>query len=272
MSDELNQDQGIENQETQDTGDQRDPNALYRADGTQVNLNDLMAKHKRQVQGELKQTKEALTETQAAQQRLKSLAEGLAGGEVEDTEAFMRDLADTVNKLDTDAERQAKKAKADAKALQQAQEAAANYQGLYETSTIERAIRDAAPVGDEGAYSKEAQDLIVAALRSKATIKDGEAIFDGGTNEEGDPVVWKASDAVADMATNRGYFPLFSATVKAGSSGEIIEGMKFNKDGGVDPADMKDFAKYRELKRKNPQALHRTFGEPTSNFGGQPNQ
>jgi hypothetical protein len=272
MSDELNQDQGIENQETQDTGDQRDPNALYRADGTQVNLNDLMAKHKRQVQGELKQTKQALTETQEAQQRLKSLAEGLAGGEVEDTEAFMRDLADTVNKLDTDAERQAKKAKADAKALQQAQEAAANYQNLYETSTIERAIRDAAPVGDK-AFSKGTQDLIVQSLKGRAAIKDGEVIFDGGTNEEGDPVVWKASDAVGAMESDvENFGSLFTSTVKAGSSGELIEGMKFDKDGGVDPNDLKDFAKYRELKRKNPQALHRTFGEPTANFGGQPNQ
>jgi hypothetical protein len=266
MSDELNQ----ETQETQTNQEtpNDDPNALFRADGTRVNLNDLMAKHKRQVQGELKQTKQALTETQQAQQRLKQLAEGLAGGEVDDTETFMRELAETVNKLDTDAERAAKERRNQQKALEEAQQAAANYQNLYETSTIERAIRDAAPVGEK-AFSKGTQDLIVQSLRQKAAIKDGEVIFDGGKNEDGDPVFFKATDAVGAMEGDvENFGSLFTSTVKAGTTGDLVDGMKFDKDGGVDPEDLKDFAKFRELKKKNPAALHRTFGEPTSNFGG----
>ena len=273
MSDELNQgdEQNQQNENFQPQGgDQQDPNTLYRADGTPVNLNDVMAKHKRQVQGELKQTKQALTETQQAQQRLKQLAEGLAGGEVEDTESFMRDLAETVNKLDTDAERAAKKAAADAKALKEAQDAATEYKTRYERTTIERAIRDAAPVGDEGAYSKASQDLIVKDLRDKATFdKNGNVVFDGGTNEEGEPIVWDASAAVGSLKENvKEYGPLFTATVKAGTTGDLVDGMKFTKEGGVDPQDLKDFAKFRELKRKNPEALERTFGKATGNFGG----
>jgi len=271
MSDENNQ--GDQNQDP-NQGDQQnqtpqdDGNTLYRADGTPVKLNDIMAKHKRQVQGELKQTKQALTETQQAQARLKKLAEGLAGGEVEDTEAFMRDLAETVNKLDTDAERTAKAQRNQAKALTEAQEAAANYQRLYETSTIERAIKDAAPVGEKS-FSQGTQNLIVDALKKAAKIENGEVVFDGGKDEDGDPVVWTATDAVNAMEADVDNFgSLFTATVKAGMSGDLVDGMKFDKEGGVDPNDLKDFAKFRELKKKNPEALEKTFGKPTAHFGG----
>jgi len=271
MSDELNQnDQTQEIDNSPETKAPADPNTVYKADGTPVNLNDIMAKHKRQSQAELRQTKQALTETQQAQARLKELAEGLTGGQVDNPETLLQEMAEMVSKLDSDQEKASKAAKKKDADLQVAQQAAEDYRNRYETSTIERAIRDAAPVGPK-AYSPAAQNLIVQNLRNSAKLtEDGKVVFDGGQNEEGDPVVWNASDAVGAMESDVTNFgPLFTATVKAGASGEVMDGMKFDKDGGVDPNDLKDFEKFRQLKRTNPEALERTFGKASGGFGGQ---
>ena len=278
MGDELNT--GAEQNQTPNEGgsgdqgvqNQADPNALFTADGKQVDLNAIMAKHKRTLQSDLSQTKQQLTETQKAQKELKGMAERLTGGEVEDMGAFMSDMASTIAKLDSDAEKHAKDAKRQADALTAAQTDAAKYRSLFENSSVTRAIVDAAPVGEK-AYSDAAQRLIVKELSDRvvrdekgnvAFGEDGNVAFNvQATNEDGEVEARQvsASEAVTLMESDvKNFGPLFISTIKAGADGELIDGMKWTKDGGVDPADLKDFAKFRELKQKNPEALKKTFG------------
>lgn len=236
---------------------------------TDAELNAKMAAHKRGLQKELTEAKnkaKAFDSLQAQVQEL--LNSGLIDG-VEDLEGFREAASTTLSQFKSEKEQlEAERAKM-AKELEKATNAAKAHQTRFETAMIERTISDeAAALVVEGAGREGAIEFFQLKLGKLAEV-----------DETGNVTVkWQVKDEESGRMVNKNisvkealqameaaptkYGRYFRSTVNGGGGGETVDGLGRTADGNIDFANM-DFAKYRELKKKNPGLLNQAANKLT---------
>lgn len=211
----------------------------------QSKVNQMLAEHKRNLQREAAQAKEA---HEALRQQVEGLLNGKsldeAREEMEATAAKLRS-AEEQRKLD-----EAKYAKE----LKSAREIATSSHQKYRNLAIGRALSDAAhPL----ASTPAAANLIAKELFDKSDVDDnGVVTVELEVEEEGQRVKKKLSpsQAVAILESRPSEWgPLFKSTVKGGTS-DGTEGILRKNNGKLDVSSM-DMKQYAELRKKNPDYL-----------------
>ena len=240
--------------ETQNTPSTPPPN--------QDAINAAAAKNRRNMQRELAEAREKAKAFDALQGQVSELLEsGLVDG-IEDLAGF-REAADAViQKHRSEAETLKRNQTAMEKKLNDALKVAEESRTRYANAMIQRQIAD------------DALDLVVDGHGREGAIEYFQlklsqlAQFNPETGEVG--IKWKVTDeatgrtedaivpvkqALKDMEANPSkYGRYFRSTVNGGAGGETVDGVQRTADGGLDFAKM-DFAKFKELKSKNPRLM-----------------
>lgn len=217
---------------------------------THEQLNALLAKHRKGLQGELQETKQQATEREKAFLELKSQVESFTEGVPVDE--FMKGVEATLSKLDSDAEKAAKEARKTAKAYEEAQKRAETFETKWKQDRIETALSQAA---SGKTVSEAAARLVAKELRDSAVVKeDGSVVFPKEvTDEDGETEVKEltAAQAVAILEQDvTNYGTLFKSSVASGAGSEV-DGITRTREGKIDVGSL-SFEEHMRLKKENP--------------------
>lgn len=256
MSDDLNHNGDGQGGEGQGGGDGSGTLTL-----TQSELDTLMAKNRRGVQAKLAEAEKKAKAYDALQSKVSGFLEGEGEG-YQDLDHF-REATDTILR-ETQSEVETLRQQSDdmTKKLNAERERANLADSRFANAMIQRQIADdAADLVVEGAGREGAVEYFQLKLGSVAE-------FNAETGEVG--VKWKVMDeetgrteekivpvkqALKDMEANPSkYGRYFRSTVNGGAGGETVDGVQRHPDGGLDFGRI-DFNKFKELAKKNPQAL-----------------
>jgi len=236
---------------------------------TDAELNAKMASHKRGLQKELTEAKNKAKAFDSLQSQVQELLNsGLIDG-VEDLEGFREAASSTLSQFKSEKEQlEAERAKM-AKELEKATNEAKAHRTRFETAMIERTISDeAAALVVEGAGREGAIEFFQLKLGKLAEVDEAGNVSVKWQvkDEESGRMVNKnisVKEALQAMeATPTKYGRSFRSTVNGGGGGETVDGLGRTADGNIDFANM-DFAKYRELKKKNPGLLNQASNKLT---------
>lgn len=260
MSDDLNGSQGGNEGGNNDggTGGGGQQTITY----TQAELDAAMAKNRRGVQAKLAEAEKKAKAYDALQSKVSGFLEGEGGEGYQDLDHF-REATDTILR-ETQSEVETLRQQSDdmTKKLNAERERANLADSRFANAMIQRQIADdAADLVVEGAGREGAVEYFQLKLGSVAE-------FNAETGEVG--VKWKVMDeetgrteekivtvkqALKDMEANPSkYGRYFRSTVNGGAGGETVDGVQRHPDGGLDFGRI-DFNKFKELAKKNPQAL-----------------
>ena len=214
---------------------------------TQVEVNKLLAEHKRNLQAEATKNREA---HESLRQQVEQLLQGRPIDEVRE------EMETTASRLRSTEEQSKQEQAKFQKLLKEAQTKAESHEQRYRNLAIGRALKDAALAADPS--TPAAADLISKILYENASVDDkGVVTVEMEVEEEGIKARKKLTpgEAVSILQSLPSqYGPLFKSGMSGGVGNNNTDGIMRGKDGKLDIGKM-SMQQYAELRKKNPHFL-----------------